>query len=629
MRVLMWGSVVICCLIVGCSRSKEVAVPVPEPAGDTQRVTAQGAIVGFHDEENTFAWLGIPYAQAPVGELRWAAPRPPQPWNGVRPAVQTQHICPQIGGASNGASKEQMGKLIGSEDCLYLNVWSPSSTATVSTPLPVMVWIHGGGNSTGSGGSYQPLARILAGRQQVVVVTINYRLGIFGWFHHPALAGANPRDTGFTEADRSGNFGTLDIIQSLHWVRDNIAAFGGDPNNITLFGESAGGFNAYSMLASPLAKGLFHKAISQSGGMRSHTVATAENYRDEVPAGHARSAKEVTVALLLADGTANNRDEAKAWLANRPAADVAAYLRGKSAADCFAQLRGDPALGGLLDLPLVFSDGYVLPTDSPRELLNDPTLLAQRVPLITGANRDEDKLFQFFDPRFTGKWFGVLPRIRDDVEYQRIALHGSNTRRLYATDLPAAALTASAVEPPVFAYRFDFDQLKRSWLLPLDRMLGAAHGLEIAYVFGAPSIDSKAFSFNTDESLPAREKLAYSMSSYWANFAYTGAPDRGRQHDLPQWQPWSNTAGEAKTMVFDADNRGGVRMTDAGQTMATVKQALLTDPSVQGNQAALCATYARVFYKNSLDSSLFDEQEYATLGQGGCGAYPPQDFKPQ
>ncbi len=212
--------------------------------------TRQGALSGLTDE-NVHLWCGIPYAAPPVGNWRWRSPRPPERWEGLRLATafspsswQNSEYCQALGGGDPGRF---------SEDCLYLNVWSPVERPA---PLPVMVWLHGGGFTIGAGGLPPYNGKALATRG-VVVVTINYRLGHLGFFAHPALEGEEDRVV--------HNFALLDQIAALEWVRENIAAFGGDPDNVTLFGESAGARSVLSLLASPLAKGLFHKAIVQSG----------------------------------------------------------------------------------------------------------------------------------------------------------------------------------------------------------------------------------------------------------------------------------------------------------------------------------------------------------------------------
>ncbi|MDF3828926.1 MULTISPECIES: carboxylesterase/lipase family protein [unclassified Pseudocitrobacter] len=212
--------------------------------------TRQGTLLGLVDE-NIHLWRGIPFAQPPVGALRWRAPQPVQPWSGVRQADtfsascwQNIDYCRELGGGDPGRF---------SEDCLYLNVWSPAAR---SAPLPVMVWLHGGGYTIGAGGLPPYDGKALAQRD-VVVVTVNYRLGHLGFFAHPALEGEDDEPL--------NNFALMDQIAALRWVQQNIAAFGGDSDNVTLFGESAGARSVLSLMASPKAAGLFHKAVIQSG----------------------------------------------------------------------------------------------------------------------------------------------------------------------------------------------------------------------------------------------------------------------------------------------------------------------------------------------------------------------------
>ncbi|MEM9177841.1 MAG: carboxylesterase family protein, partial [Myxococcota bacterium] len=218
LRPLLFLSLVAATWLVGCAEDRLDADSA------TRRVLAQGEVVGTTLEDGrVLAWKGLPFAAPPVGDLRWRAPQPPVAWEGVREALASGSMCTQLGGEP----------VQGAEDCLYLDVFAPASVAEEGAALlPVMYWIHGGGNSMGSGDMMPPQA--LARDNGVVLVTINYRLGLFGWLSHDALraSAANP-------ADASGNFGTLDIIRGLEWVQENIAQFGGDPGRVTIFGESA------------------------------------------------------------------------------------------------------------------------------------------------------------------------------------------------------------------------------------------------------------------------------------------------------------------------------------------------------------------------------------------------------
>ena len=610
--------------LFSCDSEIELPADVPrEAAPETLRQISSGQLIGFRDEENTFAWLGIPFASAPEDDLRWRAPRAPQPWQGVRESLSFRAFCPQLGGIGVNSPKQDVDKLVGSEDCLFLNVWAPQSIVEKKQAelLPVMLWIHGGGNSVGTANTYD-FARVLSGRQDVIVVTINYRLGLMGWFNHAALANNGVGNSSeFSELDQSGNFGTLDIIQSLKWVNKNIAVFGGDPNNVTIFGESAGGINVYSLLLSPVAKGLFHKAISQSGGIDTVSVTEGENYRDELPAGHVRSAKEITLTLAMAENKFTEREEAKAFLAKKTDAEVALWLRSLSLETLFTVFDDQKTVMGMVNVPKIFRDGYVIPVEDTKTAFQK-TSLFNRVPLITGTNRDEMKTFMMMDPVYVKKWFGLIPSIRDKQQYEGMAYYNSAIWRIVGADLPASALTNDEEFPPVFTYRFDFDQLKDNWFLSLSDLIGAGHGFEMTYAFGLEESASKTFDVHVDETLKYRQSLAFAMSSYWANFAYTGSPSKGRNGDLPLWQAWSNDIGEPKTLLLDAENKGGIRQINEPMTISSLKLEMLSDPWLKNNQALLCETYSQVFTRGLFGDSFFDQDEYSHFGEEGCNNYP-------
>ena len=255
-------------------RPKAPEKRIVQVAQITERELNTGRIVGFVDKNNSHAWLGIPFARPPVGELRWKAPQPPESRGDTLKALEIGGMCTQYASPLSGAAIGETGKVTGQEDCLYLNAWAPpfepDNLPEGDDRLPVMLWIHGGGNSIGHGGSYN--GAMLATTQRLIIITINYRLGPFGWFTHPAL-----RDIEASEEDNSGNYGTLDIIRALQWVQENISNLGGNPGNVTIFGESAGAADVLSMMVSPGAKGLFHRAIVESGGLWINSLAEAEN----------------------------------------------------------------------------------------------------------------------------------------------------------------------------------------------------------------------------------------------------------------------------------------------------------------------------------------------------------------
>jgi para-nitrobenzyl esterase len=315
-------------------------------------VGSLGSVAGTH------AWHGIPFAQPPVGALRWRAPRAAEPWSDVREALADAPSCaqpePVLGGDANPDGSS------GSEDCLYLNVFAPAfapgAVPTGAARRPVLVWIHGGGNSIGDASLYD--GGRFAAAHGVVLVAVQYRLGPFGWLRHAALR-AEP---GLSAEERSGNFGTLDLIEALRWVRANVAAFGGDPARVTVFGESAGGRNTFTLLQSPLAAGLFQRAIVQSGGLASPTPAEAEHLASDPEPGHENSSNELLLRLLETHRGAEGRDAARALAASLGDAGVAAFLRERSPGELLAAYRGSAGMG-LLRFPNVFSDGVVMPAD--------------------------------------------------------------------------------------------------------------------------------------------------------------------------------------------------------------------------------------------------------------------------
>ena len=277
----------LCFLVFACTEDNGKITYVEDLT--TLKNTTSGQVIGFKHINNSTAWFGIPYAKPPINELRWRAPQPIENSEEIIKATSFSDICFQ--NRSFVDYSEEKENYIGSEDCLYLNIHSPRNLSG-NENLPVMVWIHGGGNTTGAGSGYD-FSR-LASEQKVIVITINYRLGPFGWFYHPSLI-----ETTNSKEDKSGNYGLLDQILALKWVRQNIKDFGGNPNNVTIFGESAGGKNVFALLSSPLAKGLFHKAISQSGATNTITQKDASKFFDGKESSYGASSREAVSNLLV------------------------------------------------------------------------------------------------------------------------------------------------------------------------------------------------------------------------------------------------------------------------------------------------------------------------------------------
>jgi len=541
--------------------------PGPGPAGGTPdrpgdasliRTTAPWRLRGVPAEHGALAWFGVPYARPPVGDLRWRAPREPEPWQGVRSAETFGSFCPQYGNYISETGRETLGELwgdgtlAGEEDCLYLNLWRPG---TPETGLPVYVFVHGGANFIGrSDLSIYDGARFSA-VAHALVVTVNYRLGYLGWFAHPALREGDPLDD-------SGNYATLDLIMALAWIRDNIAAFGGDPGNVTLSGQSAGAINAYSLLCSPLAGGLFHRAVLHSGLPWSCPMESAD-----------RKGALVLQRLLVQEGLARTLQEAEALASGKDDAWVREFLRSRRLTDLFPPENGGPTGLGmdmLMNIPAlmgVYEDGTVLP-ESCRECLEDGSFA--RMPVVLGNTSEEMKLFlplfladaddmwdaiQAYDPdrpSFDLGEFIARPLWPVLWVYEPLASLGSVLFQDYGVDRSADLLSRHQRE--VYAYKFLWDEEPD----PFDFFMGAAHAMDLPFWFGNFVTDPHSltcFAWSR-QNRAGREALSRAMTAYLARFARTGDPGQGDGGAaLPAWTPWARDPDRPERLVLDT---GGI-----------------------------------------------------------------------
>ena len=435
-------------------------------------------MVQGHIDGGARRFLGIPFAAPPVGDLRWRPPQPVEPWSGVLTADEISPACAQLASLTTPAS--------GTEDCLYLNVWTPDPAP--SEPLPVMLWIHGGSNTSGSTGDEVPLGvgglfydgRTLAETRNVVVVTTNYRLNVFGFLTHPAL------DSEDSDYPYSGNQALLDQQQAMRWVRDNIGVFGGDADNVTIFGESAGAFDVCYQVVSPPADGLFHRAISESGGCSYRTTTASEG----------RSRTESLIRAVGCDTAAN----------------TLACLREVSIDELLANSDG---FG-----PIV--DGGVIP-DQPRALFDSGSYA--KVPYLLGSNSDEGTLFAIGVPPVQSEeeYLAALAERYGDYAQDIAALYPvsdfaspndalirANGDSFLVCGTYDTARRARAGGSDVFLYNFARPVLED--ILP---NLQATHGAEIAFVFGSGS------NIAGEDDLD----IALSMEGYWSRFARSGDPN--------------------------------------------------------------------------------------------------------
>jgi para-nitrobenzyl esterase len=594
--------------LLACASEPPPAVPSADPA--TLRHLPAGDVIGSGGRYGGHAWLGLPYAEPPQGELRWRAPQTPLPWTATREALAFGPICSQPASPVGGDESAKPGTLVGSEDCLYLNVYapafSPDQVPSGAARLPVMVWIHGGGNTIGAASNYD--GSRLATTHGLVVVMVNYRLGALGWLRHATLR------EGRDASEASGNFGTLDQLRALAWVQANAAGFGGDPGNVTIFGESAGGQDVLALLVSPLAGGLFQRAIVQSGGTWSYSPAEAEHAVDAPEPGAAQSSEEILLSLLQREGRATDRAGARRALAAMRPVEVATLLRGLSVERLFAAYTA----GGTrrYDPPRVFRDGAVLPAEPIPQLLARPGA-AQPVPVMLGSNRDEQRLFAFLDPKLVRRWFG-LPRAKDLPRYERDTGYRSRAWKVTGVDDPARAL-AAAQPGRVFAYRFDWDEEPTVLGSDLSALIGAAHGMEIGFVFGHWQFGREGRVLFDAANEPGREALSAAMMSYWAEFAAHGDPGRGRDGSLPRWAPWQED-GE-KYVVLDTPAGGGVRMSTSSERLEDVTAAVLADPSFE-DEDERCDVLARLA-DWAREQSV--ETRIASAEDAHCAAVVPAD----
>lgn len=482
------------------------------PLSAAGRVTvAGGTLEGTTGADSSVrVFKGVPFAAPPVGNLRWRPPAPVQPWEGVRKADTWGTRCMQgeMFGGPLISREERMG-----EDCLYLNVWSPAEIP--DGKLPVLVVFHGGGFAAGSASEPRTDGEWFA-RQGIVVVAPNYRLGVFGFLAHPEL-------TAESNGRGSGNYGMLDQVAALEWVRDNIAAFGGDPDNVTINGESAGSMSVSALMASPLSKELFHKAIGESGAFF------------------------VSPSDGMALKTLADKEQDGARFAISVGADSLADLRAKPADELLAAVMKTGGWGYSPGL-----DNHFLP--EPVSAYYEAGEQA-RIPLLAGWNSSELGMSIALNPEKPdvaafgaelAKQFGnkanaaaaVYPANDDDEAMQSAADLASDLFISYSTWKWIETHLETA-EAPVYRYRFDR-------VLPDDpaSRFGALHAVEIEYAFNTLATKPSAWR-------PVDFEIAEVMSTAFANFVRTGNPNG------PGIPHWPEFGADGKVMYFDVDTRSG------------------------------------------------------------------------
>jgi len=490
--------------------------------------TASGFVRGV-TEGDVSSFKGIPFAAPPIGELRWRPPQPVAAWEGVREANQYGPNCAQGGwGAAPGSIAEGS-----SEDCLYLNIWKPAG-AEPGSKLPVMVWIHGGAFVGGSG-SFRGNPGGQFARQGVILITINYRLGRLGHFAFPALSKEHPDEP-------KGSYAFMDQIAALKWVRDNISAFGGDSDNVTIFGFSAGGVSVHSLMTIPAARGLFQKAISESGGGRDGVLTGRPISKDDADPFYNLSAETIGINFARKHGIEGTDAAA---LAKLRALSVAEIVDG-GVAEIVDGGQETDGQGGPRTYPGPILDGHFVVETAERAYRAGRQA---RVPLIIGntsaeigggfvnSSRSKEELFSLFgelkneaqsayDPDGNKEFAEVITRFNTDWVWGEPARF---TARAFVASGEPAYIYHFGYVPPAMQGRARY---------------GAGHGSEVGYVFdnltggrgGTPT--------------PQEQKVARMMNAYWANFAKTGNPNG---EGLPEWPVYNLQKEEILDIQSDGE----------------------------------------------------------------------------
>ena len=503
-------------LLAACGGDDDAPVSAPPaPTAQTTTGTVEGtATAGMH------RFLGIPYAQPPVGALRWAAPRPAAAWTGTRAAKAFGRHCPQ----KDTSPLSYYGTADGSEDCLFLNVYTPATPG----PHPVLVWIHGGAFIYGRADGYVP-ERLVA--QGLTVVSLNYRLGALGFLAHPALNDA---------AGHSGNYGVMDQTLALRWVKDNIAAFGGNPDNVTLAGQSAGAASVLTQLNSPKAAGLFHKAILQSGPVADQPAGAAAQASGATAAATAFDCPDdanaaACLRALPVDTVVANQPSATFSASNSPNVDGDYLVRTNLAAVASGQIARVPVLIGstvdeytsLLASEETAANNMAVAPGAPASSLKKPGDPGY----VNLLNTDEALTARFqatFGPAAAAAAAGS-PRAADDGGGPRPVGAGV-TDSLFACGTRRAAKQIAATNVPVYVYEFNDPQAPMVLQAPVSFSFKSYHAAEIQYLFDLPS---------TALLTASQKALADELVGHWSRFAKsaTGDPNTAGSTAWPRFDP--------------------------------------------------------------------------------------------
>ena len=575
-----------------------------------ENVTITGAVTKDKNDNKVYAYLGLPFAKPPVGELRWKAPRDIK-FEGQFFANNNPNRCVQISNFYDSIDDIESGKIIGKEDCLYLNVYVSEKALKSNKKLPVMFWIHGGGNTWGYSASNLFVSGDFVLDHEIVLVTTNYRLGPFGWFKQDGL-----NHNSNNELDKTANFGTLDLVKSLEWVRDYISFFNGDPKNITIFGESAGGRNVISLMSAPQSKDLFERGIAQSGYLGSDSLDFAIN--DE------RAGSKGFLAAKLREKNNYTDEEINKKILDREF--VNRFLLDLTSEEIIKYYRVDEDAAGLIDVPNVLPDDIVIPNKGIYGVFRDGEMHDK--PMIFGSTRDEDKLFMFMNDKFVKRPLNFLSWISNDLSfivkpidrnyYDTYAKYMAQAWRHGAVVLPSRFMSKNK-SSNVYAYRFDWDEQPSYLGVELSVLLGAAHAMEVPFIFKNASLLGESDDFVSSLIYDENNRevdlaLSDEMGEYWVNFAYDGDPNNFPYEKSVNWLSWDSKNDKERFIVLDTSNDKGITMFNNTLSADTILQGLSSENIKPSDK---CYVINKMFTRTTLTPDEVDNI-YETFMNGKC-----------
>ncbi len=543
-------------------------------ANDLTVSTSSGITEGYI-KRNVIIWNDIPYAKPPIGNLRWKAPRKIQDKdNLIKP--KDNNFCLQRTSNLGGSAQFSDDPISGSEDCLYLDIYAPSKNLDQS--LPVMFWIHGGGNTSGLKDLYDFTK--LVKKHDVIVVTINYRLGPLGWFTHPAIQSLQD------SIDKASNFGTLDIITALEWVNENIGSFGGDSNNITIFGESAGGHNVLSLLVSKKANGLFHKAISMSGYTESISVEDAHRQTNKSSTS-TFSSWEVVNKIIQKKSESKSQDD----YTNEELRDILLGLSGKDFYHFYTERKSYE------ELPLLTNDGEVIPKIGLKKALSNKKYV-NKVPTIAGSTRDEVKIWLAFSEYFVSVDYSTtsslfnLPKVilKDEDAYEAFNYYRSSAWKIRGVNEPLNSLM-NAGNSNLYSYRFDWDDRRQFIVADFKQLFGAGHALEIPLLtgnnklVGGPPVSNFMYPKGISQFYTSRN-----MMKFWTNFARYGEP--GYSTNNVRWSKYNLDKNNFSSYLI-IDKKKNLKMTSNNMTLKKLAKEIYLDERI--NDLEKCVVLYQMF----------------------------------